>query len=163
MMKLFQRNRKSRGGTAIIEFAIGSGVLMAVFAGTFEFVYTFYIYNNLQTAVNNGAKYAALRTYESSSRTPSTCFTDAVKDMVVYGDPTGTTTTPIAPRLATSNITVTPTWDSVNATNNVPLAWTVSVSSYTINSVFASFTLTNKPQVTYPFLGGYAPGNPCTQ
>ena len=158
MMRLFQRNRKSRSGTAIIEFAIGSGVLMAVFAGTFEFGYTFYIYNNLQTAVNNGAKYAAIRTYDSTSSTASGCFQTAVQDMVVYGDPTGTNTTPVAPGLSTSNVTVTPTF-----TNSVPTAMTVSISSYTINSVFASFTLTNKPQVTYPYLGGFAPGTTCVQ
>ena len=158
MMKLFQRNRKSRSGTAIIEFAIGSGVLMAVFAGTFEFGYTFYIYNNLQTAVNNGAKYASMRTYDSTTSSPSSCFQTAVKDMVVFGDPTGTVTTPIAPGLATSNVTVTATF-----ANSVPNQMTVSISSYTINSVFAQFTLTNKPQVTYPFIGGFAPGSPCVQ
>ena len=46
-----QSRRKLRGnrkGTAIVEFALGSGVLLAVFAGTFEFGYTFLQYNQLQ-------------------------------------------------------------------------------------------------------------------
>ena len=156
--KLFPRNRRRRSGTAIIEFAIGSGVLMAVFAGTFEFGYTFYVYNNLQSAVNNGAKYAAMRTYDSTNSTPSDCFNSAVKNMVVYGDPTGTATTPVAPGLSTSNVSVTPAF-----AKSVPSQMTVAVSGYTINSVFANITLTNKPQVTYPFLGGYAPGTTCSK
>jgi Flp pilus assembly protein TadG len=158
MRKLFQRDRKSRSGTAIIEFAIGSGILMAVFGGTFEFGYTFYIYNNLETAVNNGAKYAALRVYEQTTNTPSACFTSAVQDMVAYADPTGTTTTPVAPGLAPGNVSVTATFN-----NSVPSQVTVGLSSYTIDSVFARITLTNKPQITYPFLGRYAPGETCSQ
>ena len=46
----------------MVEFALGSSLLVAAFTGTFQFGYTFYVYNNIETAVNNGAKYAALRT-----------------------------------------------------------------------------------------------------
>ena len=105
MKKRFNpRSRSRQGGSrstgsVMVEFAIGASLLAAVFAGTFQFGYTFYVYNNVQTAVNNGAKYAALRTYEQTSSTPSSCFTTAVQDMVVYGDPTGVTTTPVAPGL----------------------------------------------------------------
>jgi Flp pilus assembly protein TadG len=151
-----KRNSRRRRGTAIVEFALGSGVLMAAFAGTFEFGYAFYVYNNLQLAVNNGAKYAALRTYESTTATPSACYTTAVQDMVAYGDPTATQTTPVAPNLAPDNVFV-----NVTFSNGVPSQMTVGVSSYTIHAVFANITLTNKPQVTYPFIGRYAPTNAC--
>jgi len=141
----------------MVEFAIGSFVLIAALAGTFEFGYSFYIYNNLQTAVNNGAKYAALRTYESTDNTPGACFQTAVQDMVAYGDPTGTNTTPVAPNLTPGDVSV-----NVTFANGVPSTMTVGISSYAINAVFKTINLANKPQVTYPFLGRYAPTNTCT-
>jgi Flp pilus assembly protein TadG len=148
-----RRNRRQRG-TSIVEFALGSGILMAAFTGTFEFGYTFYVYNNLQTAVNDGAKYAALRPYESTDSTPEACFKTAVQNMVVYGDPTGTTTKPVAPGLAPSNVTLTVTF-----ANGVPSAMTVAITGYTMDSAVAMITLTNKPQVTYPYLGRYTAGD----
>jgi Flp pilus assembly protein TadG len=153
-MSTAQRRRRRQSGNAIVEFALGSFILMSVFTGTFEFGYTFYIYNNLQTAVNNGAKYAALRPYEPTSATPEACFKTAVQNMVAYGDPSGTTTTSVAPSLAPSNVALTPTF-----TNGVPSAMTVGITGYTINAVVAKFSLTNKPQATYPYLGRYAGGD----
>ncbi len=129
-----------------------------MFAGTFQFGYSFYVYNNIQTAVNNGAKYAALRTYEQTTSSPSACFTTAVQDMVAYGDPTGVTTSPVAPGLKPANVNLTVTFS-----NGVPSQMQVSVSNYIINSVFSTITLTNKSFAIYPFMGRYAPTNGCTQ
>ena len=143
--------RRSRRGNVMIEFAIGAGVLAAIFAGTFQFGYTFYQYNTLKNAVSDGARYAALRPYDSNSSTPSTGFRDAVRNMVVYGDPAGGTA-PLAPGLTTANVTVQPIF-----TNGVPTAMTVSLTGYTVKAVFANTTLTNKPVVTYPYLGVYSP------
>jgi Flp pilus assembly protein TadG len=149
-----QRYRRRQRGSAIVEFALGSGILMAVFTGTFKFGYTFYVYNNLQTAVNNGAEYAALRPYEPTTSTPEACFKTAVQNMVAYGDPSGTTTTPVAPGLTPSKVTLT-----VNFAKGVPSSMTVGITGYAINAVVAKFTLTNKPQATYPYLGRYAGGD----
>ena len=145
-------------GSAIVEFAIGSGVLMAAFAGTFEFGYSFYIYNNLQNAVNNGAKYAAFKTYDADSSTPSACFQLAVQDMAVYGNPNpGANLVLAAPGLTANDIFVT-----VTMTNGVPTQMNVGVTGYALNSVFATINLSHKPQVTYPYLGRYAPGQGCS-
>ena len=76
--------------------------------------------------------------------------------MVAYGDPSGNTTTPIAPGLAPSMVTVAATFS-----NGVPSHLTVGVTGYTINAVMGTTTLTNKPQMTYPFMGRYAPGEVC--
>lgn len=143
--------KRGRSGNIMLEFAVGSGVLVAAFAGTFQFGYTFYSYNKLATAVNDAARYAALRPYDSTTGTPSPAFSAAVENMVVYGDPTGGTT-PIVPGLKTNNVTVTATF-----VHSVPSTVTVFVSGYTIDSMFAQNTLTNKPQVTYPYLGIYSP------
>jgi Flp pilus assembly protein TadG len=142
----------------MVEFAIGATVLASVFTGTFEFGYLFYIYNNVETAVNNGAKYAALRVYEVNSASASTCFKTAVQNMVAYGDPSGATTNSVAPGLTPSKVTVTATF-----ANSVPSQMTVAINSYAINAVVATITLTNKPQATYPFIGRYAPGETCSQ
>jgi Flp pilus assembly protein TadG len=154
IMGHYRGNRSRQRGTSIVEFAIGAGVLVAVFTGTFEFGYSFYVYNNLQTAVNDGAKYAALRPYTSTTITPDPCFTTAVQNMVAYGDPTGTSTVPVVPSLAPSNVTLT-----VAFANGVPSTMTVAITGYTIQAAVAKISLTKKPQVTYPYLGRYAGGD----
>jgi Flp pilus assembly protein TadG len=147
MMKIL----RCRRGNIMIEFAIGAGVLTSIFAGTFQFGYTFYQYNLLNNAVGNGARYASLRPYDSSTSTPSAAFKQAVQNMVVYGDPGGGGN-PIAPHLTTSNVNL-----NVTFTNGVPTAMTVSITGYTIGAVFGSTTLTNKPGVTYAYQGVYQP------
>jgi Flp pilus assembly protein TadG len=150
MKAAFQRGKRNQRGNVMVEFAIGAGILVTVFTGVFEFGYAFYVYNNLVAAVDNGARYAAYLTYDSSTTTPSSTFNSAVQNMVVYGQPaTGTKT--VAPGLATSNVVLTPIF-----TNTVPTGMQVSLTGYTLNAVFTTFTL-NKPVVTYPFLGVYAP------
>ena len=59
-----ERRRKS-GGNALIEFALAFGFLFPVLTGTFQFGYAFFVYNELQTAVREGARYAAFKTYDS--------------------------------------------------------------------------------------------------
>ena len=142
---------RDRSGSAMLEFAIGSGVLIAAFTGTFQFGYSFLQYNNLENAVARGAHYAAVATYDSATTTPSSSFQTAVQNMVLYGSTTAGAT-PVLPGLAASNVNFTVTF-----ANGVPSAMTVSITGYTINSVFASATLTNKPQITYPYQGIWAP------
>ena len=144
------RKRRNQGGSAMVEFALGAGMLVAVFAGIFEFGYAFYIYNNLVAAVDNGARYAAYRTYDSDTTTPTTAFSTAVKNMVVYGQPTTGTKT-VVPGLGAGNVVLTPIF-----TNSVPTGMQVSLSGYSLNAVFKTFTL-NKPVASYPYLGVYAP------
>ena len=135
----------------MLEFAVGSAVLVAAFAGTFQFGYTFYRYNALQAAVNDGARYASMLTYNSSTSTPSSAFQTAVQNMVVYGDPGGGTSS-ITPGLATSNVNLT-----VAFTNGVPSSVMVSISGYTLDAGVAQTTFNNKPTVTYPYVGIYSP------
>lgn len=150
-VNLILRRLRCRRGNAMLEFAIGASVLTSIFAGTFQFGYTFYQYNLLKNAVSDGARYASLRTYDSATSTPSSAFQTAVKNMVVYGNPGGGSS-PIAPNLATTNVNL-----SVTFTNGIPSAMTVSITGYTIGAVFGTTTLTNKPSVTYTYQGVYAP------
>jgi len=148
--KIFRRPGLERG-SALVEFAIGSGLLVAAFAGTFEFGYTFLEYNNLENAVARGARYASMIPYDSASTTPTSTFKTAVQNMVLYGSPTAGTS-PVLPGLATSNVNFT-----VAFTNGVPSSVTVSITGYSINSLFANTTLTNKPQVTCIYMGIWEP------
>jgi Flp pilus assembly protein TadG len=149
-MKTSSIRRRRQRGSSIVEFAIGATVLTLIFIGTWEFGYAFYIYNNLLSAVDNGAKYAAVKTYDSNSTTPSSAFKTAVQNMVVYGQSTTGTKT-VVPGLATTQVTVTPTF-----TNGVPTAMTVALSGYSLNAVVTTFTI-SKPQVSYPYMGVYSP------
>ena len=142
---------RNRGGTAMLEFAIGSGVLVAVFTGTFQFGYTFLQYDNLQNAVARGARYASLVPYDSAGTTPSAAFQTAVQNMVLYGSP-ATGASPVLSRLTPENVNLT-----VTITNGVPSAMTVSITGYTIDSIFATSALTDKPKVTYVYQGIWSP------
>ena len=135
----------------MIELALGSGILVMAFAGTFQFGYTFLQYNNLENAVARGARYASLYPYDSTTTTPSALFLANVKNMVVYGSPSAGTS-PVLTGLTTGNVNLT-----VIFTNGVPSGMTVSISGYTINAVFNNSTLTNKPQVTYAYQGVWTP------
>src|SRR5713101_5110836 len=81
------RLARNRDGNAMVEFAIGSGVLLAAFTGTFQFGYTFLQYNNLANAVARGARYASLIPYDSATTVPSAAFQTAVQNMVLCGSP----------------------------------------------------------------------------
>ena len=155
-----RRLSRSRAGNAMLEFAIGSGLFVAAFVGTFEFGYAFVQYNNLESAVERGAHYAAIVPYDSGdcagttascTSTPSTAFSTAVKNMVLYGSPTAGTS-PVVTGLTASNINLT-----VIFTNGVPSTMMVDISGYSINAVFATIPLTHKPQVTYNYQGIWSP------
>src|SRR5437899_6024109 len=93
---------RCRRGNAMLEFALAAGILFPAFVGTFQFGYTFYIYNNLSTAVRGGARYASMQSYDSASSTPSDPFATAVKNVVVYGNSAGTGD-PVVSGLGTGN------------------------------------------------------------
>jgi Flp pilus assembly protein TadG len=146
----------SRAGNAMVEFALGSTILVTVFGAAFQYGYIFYQYNALENAVMNGARFASQYRYDSLTSTPSTAFSTAVKNMVVYGDPTGTSTTTLLKNLGTGNVDLTVTMLGTG-TNLIPSAMTVSINSYTVDAIFGSFTCTNKPTVTYAYQGVFAP------
>ncbi len=72
----------------MIELAVCAMVMVSCLAGTFQFGYTFYIYNQLVTAVGNGGRYAAMRTYRGASDADLEKARAAIQNMVVYGDNT---------------------------------------------------------------------------
>lgn len=138
------RKNKSERGNALLEFALGFSVLWALFAGIYQFGYSFYIYNTMLTSVGNAAELGSKMTYDTAS--PST-YTGALKNMVVYGNTTAGTT-PIVPGLATSNVTVT-----VNPAGGMPTDLTITINNFTIDAVFTRFTFNGKPRGTAVYMG----------
>ena len=149
-LQISRERRRRQGGNALIEFALAFGFLFPVIAGTFQFGYAFFLYNELQNGVRQGARYAAFKTYDSSTSTPSTAFRDSVLNSVVYGNPAGGTT-PIVPSLTTNNVNLTVTY-----VNGVPGMMTVSIQNYTLDAFLRTFTI-NKPTASFNYVGVYAP------
>ena len=150
MRQVNPAKRRRQGGNAILEFAIAFGFLFPAVTGTFQFGYAFFMYNELQNAVREGARYAGFKTYDSSSSTPSTTFASDVKNAVVYGNPAGGTV-PVVRNLTTDNVLLTVNW-----VNGVPGSMTVSIQNYTIDAFLKTFTI-SKPSATFSFVGVYAP------
>jgi Flp pilus assembly protein TadG len=135
---------KSERGNALLEFALGWSILWALFAGIYQFGYSFYVYNTVLTSVANAAELGSKMTYDTAS---PTTYSDALKNMVVYGSTTSGTT-PIVRGLATSNVTVT-----VNLAGTIPSDVTITINNYTIDAVFTTFTFNGKPRATTVFMG----------
>jgi Flp pilus assembly protein TadG len=142
---------RARRGNAMLEFALASSILVPLFAGVFQFGYTLYVYNNLDSAVRGGARYASLRAYDSATATPSAAFSKAVGNMVVYGNPDGSGA-PVAPRLSVANVEVLP-----NMNGAAPESVTVRITDYAVDAVFATFRFNGKPIATFPYSGTPAP------
>src|SRR4051812_13201959 len=104
---MIAHRKRSSAGHAMIELAVSAGVMGTFLMGTFQFGYTFYMYNQLVTAVGNGGRYAAQRTYRSATEEDVKKGEAAIRNMIVYGDSRPTPdSTPVVPRLAPDNVEV---------------------------------------------------------
>jgi hypothetical protein len=147
----------------MIEFAMSAMVLTYSFSAVFQLGYSMYLYNELVGAVRGGARYASLAKVSNDGVTPSlqAAYTTAVQNMVVYGNTSPAAgDQPVVPGLTTGQVSVTvPAADWAVAT---PKYITVSVNGYTIDAVFKTYTLTNKPSLRVPFFGEYCVANGST-
>ena len=155
-----RRTFGSRRGSAMVEFALCATLLITMFTGVFRFGYEMYVYNELVSGVREGARYASLTgiTNSGSSCPAQAAYTTAVQNMVVYGTTT-TGTQAIAPNLTTGQVTVTVACSGSGGAAAVPTSVTVSISSYAIDAVVASWTVTGKPAMTIPYFGKYCSTN----
>jgi Flp pilus assembly protein TadG len=120
-------------GAALFEFAIVATVFLTMLFGVIEFGRFFWTHNALRDAARKGARYATIRKNDTAG-------IQAVKYMVVYGDPNANpaTATPVAPGLTISNVAV-----EYQNYNGVLLSSRASVSI--VNYQF---------QFAVPFVGG---------
>lgn len=88
-------------GAALVEFAIVGSVFLSSLFGIAEFGRLLWTHNALKDGVQRGARYATLRKSDTTS-------VQAVKRMVVYGDPNANPATarPIVNGLTPANVVV---------------------------------------------------------
>ena len=147
--------RSRQRGHAMIELAVSAGVMVACLAGTVQFGYTFYIYNELVTAVGNGGRYAAMRTYRASVPSDTDKGKAAIRNMVVYGDShPAPNAIPQVANLKPEQVQVDWIMDD---SGTKPAAVSVTIADYTVDAAFGMFRFTGKPAVEYPFVGRFAP------
>jgi Flp pilus assembly protein TadG len=149
-----RRGRAGERGHAMLELAISAGVMVSCLVGTFQFGYTFYTYNQLVTAVGNGARYAAQRTYRTGSEDVERA-NAAIRNMVVYGDAQpAPEAAPVVPKLTPAEVEVR--WEL--AGDGTPLNVNVAIKGYSTDAIFRSFTFDGRPSVQFPYVGEYVPG-----
>jgi Flp pilus assembly protein TadG len=128
-------------GSALIEFA-GSLILLTVmFAGIFELGYSFYTYGQLISAVRAGARFAALQPRGTIAGPKAA---DAVRNLVVYGDP--------APTDGAKPLVSGLTTDRVELINTAGSS-TVSLRGFEVDALFMKVKLDGRPTVTFPVTG----------
>jgi Flp pilus assembly protein TadG len=91
-------------GAALVEYAIALTVFLTAMFAVMEFGRALWVHNALSDAARRGARYAVLNSASNI---------DAVKNVVVYGDPAGGTQ-PVVPNLTTDKVTVTYTDFALN-------------------------------------------------
>ncbi len=154
-LALLQNGKMSvaRRGSVLIELTLSLTFLAALFIGTWQYGYSYYLYAELEHAVRAGARYAAQRTYDSRDSIPSDVFLTAVQNVVVYGDPQPSAgATENVPGLTAGNVALTVTFSS-----GVPTNMTVGISGYKVPSYFGNVTLNSKPTTSFPFVGIFGP------
>ena len=146
--------RSSKRGHAMLELALSAGVMAAFLGGTFQFGYSFYVYNQLVTAVGNGARYAAQRTYRAATPEDVEKGRAAIRNLIVYGDSRpAPDAQPVVPHLRPENVRVE--WTA--AKDGAPEAVSVTIVSYKVVALFGDVTLAGRPAVEFPYVGRYAP------
>jgi Flp pilus assembly protein TadG len=145
---------QSRKGNAMVEFALSAPLIFTALVGTFQFGYSFYVYNQLQVGVRSGVRYGSLMDYSGPASACVAAAQNTVKNVIVYGTPTpGANAGPIVRGLSTSKVTVSFNPDA----KGVPTDVTVSVTDFSVNALFTTFNFSGKPWASVPYAGRYAP------
>ena len=138
----------------MLELAVSAGVMVSCLSAAFQFGYTFYVYNQMVTAVGNGARYAAQRTYRAATVQDTERGNAAIRNLVVYGDSQpAPDAAPVVRNLKPEQVQIR--WNLKK--DGAPDAVDVSIRNYTVDAVFRSFTFDRRPLVEFPFVGRYAP------
>jgi Flp pilus assembly protein TadG len=91
--KVFQSNER---GATLVEYSIAVTVFLIAMFAVIEFGRAIWVHNALSDAARRGARYAALTSANNI---------DEVKNVVVFGDPSGGSQ-PTVPNLSTTNVQV---------------------------------------------------------
>ncbi|CAE6920000.1 TadE-like protein [Vibrio sp. B1FIG11] len=141
---------KAQGGLAIIEFILALPVLLMLSVLVIDVCRAFIQYTEVNKALQNGARYAVVDTYGTLSF-DSIADEASIKNVVVYGSPTASTT-PIIDYIEVGDITITqPTETNKEVTlsatyNYVPIFSTLPFSNQSLQfSIGATTTMRTGP------------------
>lgn len=145
-----QRFRRDERGIQLVEVAIVVPILLILFGATAEFGRFFYEYTTLTKAVRGATRYLTVNPV-------GTAADGVAKNMVVFGNPTGTGT-PLLPGLSTSNVEIV----REGGVPLLPQRVTVKIVDYKHDPIFDLGALTKsvglslnidvKPSVTMRYL-----------
>jgi Flp pilus assembly protein TadG len=144
--------KNSERGHAVVELAFVWSFLWLLITGVYQYGNAFFIYSRLEAAASNAAMLGSRLNYDVADSGAS--LTTQVKNMAVYGTPSGGTT-PLVPSLTTANV-------DVNFTpSSYPNYVTVTIQNYTITNLFQNVALPNKPRVTAAYVGNIICSSGC--
>jgi len=160
-MKTLHVSKTSERGHAMLELALSAAVMVSCLVGTFQFGYAFYVYNQLVTAVGNGGRYAAMRSYRGAADQDVERTNRGIRNMVAYGDPEpGPDAAPVAVKLAPEQVEVRWIMSEKGDDKGAPVAVNISIRDYRLDAVFHTFTFTGRPSVEFPYVGRFAASQP---
>lgn len=142
------RIKNNERGSTLVEFSIGVTVFLTAMFGVMEFGRALWVHNALTDAARRGARYATMHS-------PSDV--DGVKNVVVYGDPSGSGQ-PMLNNLSTANVNVTYNNFGLNdgtvsvSITNYQFQFVIPIIGTTITMPSYTTTLTAES-------AGYIPGN----
>ena len=151
MRRRFQRRfrRRCQDGSALVELAVLTPVMSILLLGSIWFGYTFYTYNQLEKSIHDAGRYASTRSMLDTADGRA-IFTDAVKNVAVYGLSGNTTSYPVVPNLAPANVNVV----LEGPANARPISVRVEVVNYSVPGLFGTIAI-NKPVTRFPYIGAY--------
>jgi Flp pilus assembly protein TadG len=125
----------------MLELAISAGVMVTCLGGTFQFGYTFYVYNQLVSAVGNGARYASVQPASADVEADKA----AIRNMVVFGESSP------SPGALPSVRNLKPEQVTVNYVDD-GAAVRVSVQGFKVDALFGEFEFSGRPAVEFPVI-----------
>jgi Flp pilus assembly protein TadG len=155
------RTAGRRRGSVLIEFTLLTPLLVALFLGTWQYGYAYFLYDRAEQAVRAGARYASLRTYDSATSTPTAAFVSDVRNVVLYGGPAGGTTL-VVPGLTPANVQVEVSFYDTGFASppgmdmRTPTRVAVSITGFSVG-VFHPVNLNGKPRTEFAYVGVFKP------
>jgi hypothetical protein len=141
--------RPARRGNAVLEFALGAALLVPVFAGVTQYGLILLTYNNLESAVRNGARFAAMQPYSSTTSRPSTDYANSVRNVVVYNNPSpARSARPLVAGLMPGHVEL-----EVTMNGRVPARVEVRIRNFTLSGIFMKIRLNGNPSAAFPYNG----------
>jgi len=140
--------RKNERGSTLVEFAIAMTVFITAMFAVLEFGRALWVHNALTDAARRGARYAALHSTGSST---------AVKNVVVYGNETGSGE-PMLSDLSTANVNVVYSGFGLNA-GTVSVSITDYEFQFVIPVVGTTITMPNYTTTLTAECAGFIPPN----